>query len=570
MSQSVFWPPGGGASPNASVGTNGNVAPVSSTEIGFVNGSGNLTPVSPTNALPVTPASGATFNENLTLIGGNPVNVGSGAADTGTLRIILSTDSPLATGASTSALQTSGNANLTSIDGKTPALGQALAATSVPVVLTAAQLTTLTPLSSVTVTQPTGANLHTVVDSGTVAISGTPNVAVTSSVLPTGASTSALQTTGNTSLASIDSKVPVLGQALAAASVPVVLTSAQLAAITPLTTVSVTQPVGTNLHAVVDSGTIAVSNFPASQPVSGTVTVVQPTGTNLHTVVDSGSVAITSLASSGNTLVIGTSGNVLVSGLAAVGTVPSLNPVSVAGVDGGGLKRHFLTDTSGRLEIDTVQSLPLPVGASTSANQATEIASLATIATNSGAQATAGNQVNGNQKTQVVDAAGITAGPVLALSGVNYFPVTLAASATAGNASPVRAISIAGKDGSGNAQVIAVNTSGQIITASSSSVGRTSVALARNDYGTTPVTTAAYVQLIASTSAVSSLCELFDSSGQTLVLALGAVGSEVNQFYINPGGNGQVSLNIPVGSRVSIKAVTASATAGYINLNLYS
>lgn len=75
---------------------------------------------------------------------------------------------PLPTGASTSALQTSGNASLSSIDTKTPALGQALAAASVPVVLTAAQLATLTPLTSVTVTQATGTNLHTVVDSGTI------------------------------------------------------------------------------------------------------------------------------------------------------------------------------------------------------------------------------------------------------------------------------------------------------------------------------------------------------------------------------------------------------------------
>ena len=62
---------------------------------------------------------------------------------------------PLPTGASTSALQTTGNTSLSSIDTKTPALGQALAAASVPVVLTAAQLTTLTPLSTVAVTQST-------------------------------------------------------------------------------------------------------------------------------------------------------------------------------------------------------------------------------------------------------------------------------------------------------------------------------------------------------------------------------------------------------------------------------
>lgn len=49
--------------------------------------------------------------------------------------------------------------------------------------------------------------------------------------LPTGASTSALQTTGNASLTSIDGKLPPLGQALAAASVPVVLPAAQLSSL---------------------------------------------------------------------------------------------------------------------------------------------------------------------------------------------------------------------------------------------------------------------------------------------------------------------------------------------------
>jgi hypothetical protein len=59
---------------------------------------------------------------------------------------------------------------LDSIDTKTPALGQALAAGSVPVVLTAAQLTTLTPLSSVTIT-------------GNVAVKETPDA--TSTYAPT-------------------------------------------------------------------------------------------------------------------------------------------------------------------------------------------------------------------------------------------------------------------------------------------------------------------------------------------------------------------------------------------------
>ena len=107
---------------------------------------------------------------------------------------------------------------------------------------------------------------------------------VSSSALPTGASTSALQTSGNSTLTSVDAKTPALGQALATASTPVVLTAAQISTLTPLTSVTVTQAIGTNLHTVIDSGsvnaavtgTVSVSNFPASQAVSGTVTVANP------------------------------------------------------------------------------------------------------------------------------------------------------------------------------------------------------------------------------------------------------------------------------------------------------
>lgn len=109
---------------------------------------------------------------------------------------------PLPSGASTAALQTTGNAILTTIDAdtgniatsvasvdtKTPSLGQALAAASVPVVLTAAQITTLTPLATVAATQSGTWNVTNV--SGTVS-------------LPTGASTLAEQQSQTTHLATI-------------------------------------------------------------------------------------------------------------------------------------------------------------------------------------------------------------------------------------------------------------------------------------------------------------------------------------------------------------------------------
>lgn len=95
--------------------------------------------------------------------------------------------------------------------------------------------TVSTITNPVTVAQATAANLNaTVVGTGTFAVqaaqSGTWNINNISGTisLPTGASTSALQTTGNTSLSSIDGKLPAtLGQKTSANSLAVVLASDQ-------------------------------------------------------------------------------------------------------------------------------------------------------------------------------------------------------------------------------------------------------------------------------------------------------------------------------------------------------
>ena len=124
---------------------------------------------------------------------------GSGAESllTGTLPVSVAS-LPLPAGASTSALQTSGNASLTSIDGKVPALGQALAAGSVPIVMTAAQLTTLTPPAAITgfATEATLSTLN-----GKVTAVNTGAVVISSSALPTGAAT---ETTLGTRLSESD------------------------------------------------------------------------------------------------------------------------------------------------------------------------------------------------------------------------------------------------------------------------------------------------------------------------------------------------------------------------------
>jgi hypothetical protein len=112
---------------------------------------------------------------------------------------------PLPTGASTAARQDTGNTSLSSIDGKVPALGQALAASSVPVVLTAAQITTLTPLTSVQANA--GTNLNT--------------------------SALALEAGHLATIDTSTAKIPSQGQALAANSMPVVLPATQITTLTP-------------------------------------------------------------------------------------------------------------------------------------------------------------------------------------------------------------------------------------------------------------------------------------------------------------------------------------------------
>lgn len=92
----------------------------------------------------------------------------------------------------------------------------------------------------------------------------------------------------------------------------------------------------------------------------------------------------------------------------------------------------------------------------------------------------------------------------------------------------------------------------------------------RNDYSSVNVTTGAYVTAIASLTNTCSEIEIFDSSGQTLKLAIGAAASEIDQCLIFPGGNGRIPLAIPAGSRISLRAVSANAAVGEIDINFYA
>jgi hypothetical protein len=100
--------------------------------------------------------------------------------------------------------------------------------------------------------------------------------------------------------------------------------------------------------------------------------------------------------------------------------------------------------------------------------------------------------------------------------------------------------------------------------------GKSYVTSVNNDYGVTPVTIGAWVQLIASTSADINFLDIFDSSGEILELGTGAAAAEARRLLINPGGNGQIPLNIPAATRVSVRAVSANASVGNLVINFLS
>lgn len=101
--------------------------------------------------------------------------------------------------------------------------------------------------------------------------------------------------------------------------------------------------------------------------------------------------------------------------------------------------------------------------------------------------------------------------------------------------------------------------------------GRAAAFIARNDYSSVNVTTGAYVTLVASTSAATTRLRIFDSSGSALKLATGAAASEVDILYIPPGGmDAPIEVNIPTGTRLSLKAADSNATSGQILVTAFA
>lgn len=95
----------------------------------------------------------------------------------------------------------------------------------------------------------------------------------------------------------------------------------------------------------------------------------------------------------------------------------------------------------------------------------------------------------------------------------------------------------------------------------------------RHAFGSTNVTTSAWVELIASMDKPASYVEIFNSSGSILKLSTGAAASEDSYeipYYVLPNGS---SILLPIEfanlKRISAKAVDVDATMGSLILNFF-
>ena len=89
------------------------------------------------------------------------------------------------------------------------------------------------------------------------------------------------------------------------------------------------------------------------------------------------------------------------------------------------------------------------------------------------------------------------------------------------------------------------------------------------DFSSTNVDNTAYVEINASVGASAiNKVQIFMSSGEPLLLAFGAAASEVDKLYIIPGGNGILDIDIPAGTRLSVKAVNVvTVSSGILMIN---
>lgn len=86
----------------------------------------------------------------------------------------------------------------------------------------------------------------------------------------------------------------------------------------------------------------------------------------------------------------------------------------------------------------------------------------------------------------------------------------------------------------------------------------------------TNIPTGSYVALSAITPIACTQVELVNTTASIVVFAIGAAGSEVDLVAVGPSMERTINIGLnvmPVGSRVSLHAIGANATTGYVAMS---
>ncbi len=294
---------------------------------------------------------------------------------------------PLPSGGATSALQTTGNTSLASIDSTLSTLNGKVTAVNTGAVVVASSAL---PAGAATAAKQPALGTAGTASADVITVQGvtsmvplkvdgsgvTQPVSAVALPLPAGAATSALQGTGNTSLASIDGKIVAVntGAVVVASSA---LPSGAATAANQSTEISSLATIATNTTnagtptvsgtVTVIQGTPGVGAWPvlAAQAGSWSTTVTQATGSNLHVVSDAGSAIIGKVGIDQTTP--GTTNGVQVNAALPAGS----NLIGKTGIDQTtpGTTNKVYIGTDGVVGISG--TVPLPTGAATEATLST-------------------------------------------------------------------------------------------------------------------------------------------------------------------------------------------------------
>lgn len=84
----------------------------------------------------------------------------------------------------------------------------------------------------------------------------------------------------------------------------------------------------------------------------------------------------------------------------------------------------------------------------------------------------------------------------------------------------------------------------------------------RNNYASTAVTTASFVQILTACRTDVRMIEIFDSGGGEIVLGYGPAGAEQTAMVVPPGGtSGPTPIVLNAGMRLALKVMASSTPA---------